>query len=108
MEKHAHLRVRLTPRGGKNAVIGIDERGVLLARVSAAPVDGAANRALIELLSAVLEIPKSRISFRSGETAREKTLIVDGVDDVDLSLRLKAALDSAPAGGGKRSKSSKL
>ena len=106
MEKQAVLRVRLTPRGGKNALIGFDERSVLLARVSAAPVDGAANKALIELMSQVLNIPKSRISFHSGETAREKALIVCGLDGAELEQRLKDALSSAPAVNGKRSKSS--
>jgi uncharacterized protein len=107
LEKQAVLRVRLTPRGGKNALIGFDERDVLLARVAAPPVDGAANKALIQLISDVLNIPKSRINFHSGETAREKALNVCGLDPDELNKRLKDALSSAPAISAGKSKSNR-
>ncbi len=76
------LAIRLTPNAGRNAVDGIETAAdgeiFLKARVTAVPEDGKANKALIALLSAALRIPKSSISFISGETARKKILRIDG------------------------------
>lgn len=85
------LRVRLTPKGGRNALIKY-ESGVLHARVSAAPVDGAANRALIVLLSEVLRVPRSALALISGETCREKGVRVLGMDASSLEARIHMAL----------------
>jgi uncharacterized protein len=85
------LRLRLTPKGGKDAVIK-REAGTLYARVAAPPVDGAANRALIALLSKTLAIPKSRITIISGETSRDKTVRIDGMPAVELDSRITEAL----------------
>src|SRR5438105_303353 len=88
----ALLRVRLTPKGGRNALIKRED-DILHARVSAPPVDGAANRALLELLSDALRVPKSRLAFQSGETSREKVLRVMGLDAATLDARIAAALN---------------
>lgn len=71
------MRVRLQPRASKNEIKGtkVDpETGdeVLICRVTAPPVDGKANAALIKLLAAEFRIPKSRIRILQGETSREK------------------------------------
>ncbi len=80
--RQIELRVRLTPSGGRDAVDGVekDAEGLpyLKARVTAVPEDGKANKALIALLSKTLKIPKSSISFVSGETSRKKILRLDG------------------------------
>lgn len=91
MDEFAVLRVRLTPKGGRNEVIR-REAGVLHVRVAAPPIDGAANRALVELLSSLLHVPKSRITFQSGETSREKTLRISGLDAATLETRLTEAV----------------
>jgi hypothetical protein len=91
MDAEALLRVRLTPKGGRDALIKW-EAGVLHARVAAAPVEGAANRALIALLADALAVPKSRISFQAGETSREKVLRIAGLDAAAVETRLEAAL----------------
>lgn len=93
----ARLTVRVTPRGGRDAVDGwtADEAGrpVLKLRVSAAAAEGAANAAVIVLLAKALKVPKSAIRIASGDTARVKRLDIDGVDDVTI-----AAVFGAPAG----------
>jgi len=72
------LQVRLTPRGGRDALEGLsklaDGRWVLKARVRAAPEDGAANRALVALLAKALDVPKSNVTVTAGHTARLKEL----------------------------------
>jgi len=72
--------VRLTPRGGRDAVEGWaadpDGRGHLKARVASPPRDGKANAALIALLAKTLGVPRTTIRIAAGETARTKTLVV--------------------------------
>ncbi len=76
------LTVRVTPRGGRDAVEGWtqDEAGrpVLKLRVSAAAAEGAANAAVIKLVAKALRRPKSAVRIAAGETARVKRLEIDG------------------------------
>ena len=71
----AHFAVRLIPRASRNAVAGVRE-GVLQIRVTAAPVDGAANRALVELLGKTLRVGPTTIRIESGATASRKRVSV--------------------------------
>jgi uncharacterized protein YggU (UPF0235/DUF167 family) len=89
------LSVRLTPRGGRDSLDGLetlsDGRVVLKARVRAAPTEGEANAALIGLLSRLLDLPKSRVSLVQGASARIKTLRLEG-DGPVLEHRLESLL----------------
>jgi len=90
------LTVRLTPKGGRDRLEGIVEdangRPAIKVRVSAPPVDGSANVALIKLLAKTLGVSKSKIRFASGETARIKRFHVEG-DPADLIQTLRGAID---------------
>jgi hypothetical protein len=72
------FRVRLTPRGGRNAIegwsSGADGAEYLKARISAPPENGKANAALIAVLARALDVPKSTIRIAGGQTARIKTI----------------------------------
>ena len=76
------LDVRLTPRGGRDALDGVetlaDGRAVLKARVRAAPTEGEANTALIRLLAQEFGLPRSQVTLASGATARLKTIALSG------------------------------
>jgi uncharacterized protein YggU (UPF0235/DUF167 family) len=76
------VAVRLTPRGGRDGLDGVetlsDGRAVLAARVRAVPENGAANDALRRLLAAACGVPASRVSVAGGATSRVKTLAVAG------------------------------
>ena len=76
------LTVRLTPKGGRDAVDGVerlaDGRAVLKARVRVAASEGAANAALLRLIAATLGIAPSRVELAGGATARIKRLKVAG------------------------------
>lgn len=92
------LFVRLTPRGGRDGLDGVeilaDGRQVLKARVRAAPSEGEANAALIALLARLLGTARSAISLKAGAGARLKCLVVRG--DAQLLLAaLKAHLPGA-------------
>jgi uncharacterized protein len=85
------LRVRLTPRADREAVVF--EPGpppLVRARVSAPPVGGQANAALVKLLAQRLRVPKSRISVVRGQTAREKVVRVEGLAADDAHARLRS------------------
>ena len=83
------IDVRVIPRAaGKSGIAGM--RGdALLVRLNAAPVDGAANAELIEVLAEALGVPKRAVSIASGERSRQKRVRVEGVtsDFIDSKLR---------------------
>lgn len=89
------LTVRLTPRGGRDAIEGTEQlsdgRAVIKARVRAVPEDGAANTALARLLAKSLGVSASAVSLVSGHTARIKILTVAG-DAAMLEARLAALI----------------
>jgi uncharacterized protein YggU (UPF0235/DUF167 family) len=76
------LWLRLTPKGGRDALEGeetlSDGRAVLKARVRAAPEGGKANAALIALLAEALGAPKGAVTLCAGETSRVKKVFVAG------------------------------
>lgn len=76
------FQVRLTPKGRRDAVEGWAESADgtvhLKARVRAVPEDGKANTALVALLAATLDVPKSAIRIASGATARLKRVEIAG------------------------------
>lgn len=82
----ATLRVRVTPRSGKNELSGVRDDGVLLVRVAAPPEDGKANDALCKLLASELGVPKSSVSVTRGHTGREKTVSITAAVDVGRLL----------------------
>ena len=72
------ITVRVIPRAGRSEVAGTRD-GALLVRLNAAPVDGAANAELIEVLAEALGVPKRAVTIASGERARRKTVRVAGI-----------------------------
>jgi uncharacterized protein YggU (UPF0235/DUF167 family) len=76
------LTVRLTPKGGRDAIDGVEQladgRSVLKARVRAAPTEGEANDALCRMMAKALGVPKSDVTLAAGATARIKRLAIDG------------------------------
>ena len=76
------LAVRLTPKGGRDAIEGWSKdaagKSFLKARVSAPPEGGKANRALIVLIADALDVAKSKVAIVSGDGSRVKVLEVGG------------------------------
>jgi uncharacterized protein YggU (UPF0235/DUF167 family) len=88
MQSALRLAVRLTPRGGRDAIEGWgrDQNGkpYLKARVAAAPIDGEANAALEKLIAKALKVPKSAVRIAAGAQARLKLIEIDGADEALL------------------------
>ena len=89
------LAVRLTPRGGRDAIdgwaSGADGRPYLKARVSAPPLEGEANAALTLLLAKALGLNKSSVRIAAGQTGRLKSVELDGVTETQLAAILGPA-----------------
>ncbi len=86
-ENASHVAVRLQPRARANEIVG-ERDGRLLVRVTAPPVDGAANEALCRLLAKRLGVAPGRVSVVHGAGAREKLVRVKGIDAVEARRRL--------------------
>jgi len=71
--------VRLQPRASKNEIVGLQSVS-LKVRVTAPPVEGMANDALIELLSKALETSRRNVCIVSGHSSRTKVIEISGVD----------------------------
>jgi uncharacterized protein YggU (UPF0235/DUF167 family) len=86
--------VRVTPRGGRDAIDGWvrddSGRAVLKVRVAAAAADGQANAAMIALLAKALGRPKSSLALLSGQTARLKRIEAEGLTEGELIAALGA------------------
>lgn len=94
------LAVRLTPKGGRDGVDGVetlaDGRAVLKVRVRAAPSEGEANAALIALLARTLKVAPRQVSLVAGATARIKRIRIDG-DRTALAPAIAAIAGARPA-----------
>jgi uncharacterized protein YggU (UPF0235/DUF167 family) len=83
------LRIRVVPRARVNVLVR-EPDGSLRARLTAPPVEGAANRALLELVARALGVKRSALTLVQGEHHREKIVAVAGLSAVELGLRVDA------------------
>ena len=81
------VEVRVIPRAARNQILVRD--GVLTLRVTAPPVDSAANEAVQETLAEACGVPKRAIRIVRGETSRTKTIEING-DETAVRQRLAA------------------
>jgi uncharacterized protein (TIGR00251 family) len=83
----AQVAVRLQPRASRDELTGVRD-GVLVARVTAPPVDERANRALCKLIARRAGVAPSRVSIVRGGHGRDKLVRVEGIDEVALRAAL--------------------
>lgn len=83
--------VRVTARAGRTAIAGV--RGDALAvRLTAAPVDGAANDALVSLLADTFGLPRRAVTIVSGHASRDKRIALAGLSESQVADRLNDIL----------------
>jgi len=82
------IAVRVVPRAGRSGIAGTRD-GALLVRLNAAPVEGAANAELIEVIAKALDVPRRAVTIASGERSRQKRVRVAGisVEQANAALR---------------------
>ena len=81
------IEIALTPQAKSLKIHGIKNDRLKIS-VQAPPIDGRANTALIELLSEILGVPKRNIEIVRGETGRQKTVAIVGVDSGEVERRV--------------------
>jgi uncharacterized protein (TIGR00251 family) len=86
--------VKVHPRARKNAITGLVGDALKLA-LTAPPVEGKANQAVIEFFADLFEIPRSSVTIASGETSRNKVVRISGMDRAAVQQRLSGALTPA-------------
>jgi hypothetical protein len=86
--KDITLKVYLQPKASKNEIVGPYRDGIKV-RITAPPVEGKANEALVQFLAKVLKIPGSRIEIVRGHHSREKTLKITGMGEQELAVKLR-------------------
>lgn len=79
--------VRVAPRSSRNQIVGV-EGGALKIKLTAPPVEGAANAALIEFVARWLGVRRSAVSIVSGDRARNKVVRVNGVTREQMLTRI--------------------
>ena len=77
------INVRAQPRSSRAGLDGLIG-DALKVRIRSAPVDGKANKELIETLADAFNLPKSRVVFKSGETSKTKRILLMGLTAANL------------------------
>ncbi len=85
------LIVRISPNGSKNEFIRNGED--LKIKITSPPVDGKANKTLIEFLSKTFKVPKSSFEIIKGETSKEKTILINNINK-EKSEQIKSFVNS--------------
>lgn len=76
------ITLRISPNASKNEIIKTEE-GIKV-KITAQPIDGKANKALIEYLSKQLKIPKSLFEIVKGETSKDKNVLIRTRNEEDI------------------------
>ena len=82
------LNVRAQPRSSKAGLDGLWGEDAIKVRIRSAPVDGKANKELIETLADAFDVPKSAVEFKGGETSKTKRLLIKGISAATVKMAL--------------------
>jgi hypothetical protein len=86
------LAVRVHPGAASEGLTGRLADGTLKLAVRAVPEGGGANRAVTDLLAAVLGVRRGQVEVVRGPASRAKVVEVDGLDDAEVNRRIDEAL----------------
>lgn len=88
-EAPVSLSIRIQPRASKNEIVQMESGGLKI-RLTAPPVDGAANEALVKFLAHTLSVPRSHVEIVSGHTSREKVVRITGISNAEAKRVLNS------------------
>ena len=89
----AALAVRVTPRATRNEITEIQSDGTVKVRLTAPPVEGEANRALVVFLAEVLGVAPTKLDIVAGLSGKDKLVSVLDMDNNEVHRRLVAYLE---------------
>ncbi len=78
------LNLKIVPNSSKNEILV--SGGVVKIKITAQPVDGKANKALVEFLSKELKVPKTSIEIVKGATSKEKTVLFHTLEEDKIKI----------------------
>ncbi len=87
-KKGAALAVRVTPRASRNEIFEVLSDGTVKIRLTAPPVEGQANEALLKFLAEVLSVPLSKLEIVAGASGRDKLVSVLDMDVETVHKRI--------------------
>lgn len=90
----AALAIRVTPRASRDEVVEVLPDQTVKIRLTAPPVEGKANEALIEFLAKVLGVSRSRIEIIAGQTGRDKLVSILDMESSEAQARILKQLRS--------------
>jgi len=83
----SRIKVKVLPRSSKNQIIG-QEGDLFKVKLTSPPVEGKANKALIEFLAEKLGIPKSHMQIKSGKSSKLKSILIHGLTLEEITQAL--------------------
>ena len=89
-KKGSALAVRVTPRASRNEIVELLEDGTIKVRLAAPPSDNEADEALLDFLSEILGVPKSRLEIVAGASGRDKLISVTEMEVETAHQRILA------------------
>lgn len=78
------LKVKLIPRASRNAIVGFMDDGTLKIKLTAPPVEGQANAAILKYLAGILNVAAGNIEIISGKTSHNKLIAIKGIKQDEL------------------------
>lgn len=80
------VKIKISPNSSKNEII--QDGDILKIKITAQPIENKANKMLVEFLAKKLKIAKSNIQILKGETSKEKTVLIQGIDSQDFQEKI--------------------
>ena len=91
-KKGAAIAVRVTPRASRNEITEIMNDGTIKIRLTASPVEGKANEALIAFLSKLLDLNVTRFEIVAGLTGREKLITIMDISPEEVHQKIISSM----------------
>ena len=88
-ESNTTLTIKVIPRARKSKISQVLEDGTIKIRLTAPPIEGKANKALIKLLADIFRIPPSNIEIISGNKGRKKVVLLRGIQEKTAQLMIE-------------------
>jgi uncharacterized protein len=83
------IKVRVVPRSSRNQIVGVED-GIFKIKLTAPPVDGKANKALVEFLAKRLGLARGSVEIISGERSRQKLVRIHGLSPKEVDALLQS------------------
>ena len=84
----AALAIKVQPKSARNEIAAVMDDGTVKIRLTAPPVDGKANKALIKFLSKLLDVPQSDINIVAGAKGRKKLVSIMNMDTESIHAKI--------------------